>query len=249
MTAIIETSLKPSDNCLLYYLDETGHENFADPNYSLFGIGGCAALTESCYRLVDVPWREMKVKMFGSPDIPLHASSTLRTATEAQREAIIRFFKDNLFSRFASVIRFDSPIPHNYPPYQVVAGVTYNRMGELAIPYTIDSLALIFESTQRGNHLAESYFGAFEVKHEKHGDLPTEKYFMDKSVGEPGLEIADFIINAAGRHVRHFMRTGQREPNEMFKAIFHSVPRPLVQYMEIESAEASTVPATLSTIQ
>jgi hypothetical protein len=31
-------------HCLMFFADETGHEDFADPNYRVFGIGGCAVL-------------------------------------------------------------------------------------------------------------------------------------------------------------------------------------------------------------
>jgi hypothetical protein len=31
-------------HCLMFFAYETGHEDFADPNYRVFGIGGCAVL-------------------------------------------------------------------------------------------------------------------------------------------------------------------------------------------------------------
>lgn len=234
--------LNPSGLCLLHFLDETGHEQFADPQYPIFGIGGCAALAESSHRLVDVPWRQMKQKFFGSETFPLHASSTLATATAEQRQGIVTFFRENLFSRFAAVIQFDSPIPHEFPPYQIVAGTIYNRIGEIANPYPLDSLALIFEASDRGNKLAQRYFGSFRAEREGHGNLPIHRCFMKKNTQEPCLEIADFIINTAGRHVRHKMKTGLHEPNDLFTAIFQSVPKPLVSYISITSAQATPPP-------
>lgn len=230
-------TLKPSNLCLLIYLDETGHEQFSDPHYPIFGIGGCAVLTESCHRLLEIPWRQMKKSVFGDSDTPLHASSTLRSATAEQRGGIAEFFRDMLFSRFAAVIRFDSPIPHIYPPYQIVAGTVLKRLEQLAMPYPFDSMALIFEASERGNILAQRYFGPLCCKRGNAGALPVHCGFMEKQIGEPGLEIADFVINTAGRHVRHFLKTGIHEANDLFDAIFQSVPKPLVSYIEITSAQ------------
>jgi hypothetical protein len=142
-----------------------------------------------------------------------------------------------LFSRFAAVIRFDSPIPHIFPPYQIVAGGVYNRISQLAMPYPLDSLALIFEASDRGDLLAQRYFGSLRCKREDGSFLPIHHGIMGKHIGEPGLEIADFIVNTAGRHVRHFLKTGTHEANDLFDAIFQSVPKSLVSYLEITSAE------------
>jgi hypothetical protein len=114
--------LKPSDLCLLVYIDETGHELFADEKYPVFGMGGCAILSQTCHRLLDDPWRRMKKGAFGIEDRPLHASEILRSATPEQREELLRFFYNALFSRFAVVIRKDSSIPSDMIPYQIIAG-------------------------------------------------------------------------------------------------------------------------------
>ena len=47
----------PSNHCLLFYFDETGHEDFDDHNYPVFGLGGCAQLAGLCHRHIDEPWR------------------------------------------------------------------------------------------------------------------------------------------------------------------------------------------------
>lgn len=230
------SELSPSNLCLLYYLDETGHEEFADPRYPIFGIAGCAVLAGTCFRLVDEPWREMKQEFFGSRDTPLHANRTLASATPEQRQAIEIFFRETLFSRFATIVRFDAPIPAAYPPYQIVAGTTLKRIEEIAMPYPLDSMALIFEESERGDKLVRQYFGSIRAENDAIKPLPVHRCFMSKAAGEPGLEIADFIANTAGRHVRHALRVGTHDPSSLFKAIFHCVPKPLVSYIEITAA-------------
>jgi hypothetical protein len=59
----------------------------------------------------------------------------------------------------------------------------------------------------------------------------------NEQFGEPGLEISDFVINTAGRHMRHFLKAGTREANDFFDARFQRVPKPLVGYTEITSAQ------------
>jgi hypothetical protein len=36
--------LQVDENCLMFFVDETGHEEFADPEFPVYGICGCALL-------------------------------------------------------------------------------------------------------------------------------------------------------------------------------------------------------------
>jgi hypothetical protein len=54
---------------------------------------------------------------------------------------------------------------------------------------------------------------------------------------DAGLEVADFIVNTAGRHVRHAIMTGEREPNDFFNVTFRNVPQLLTHFVEITAAE------------
>ena len=65
-------TIKP--DTLLLFIDETGHEQLTDPNYPIFGMGGCAVMGNSYEHIIREPWRELKAQHFGGPDVPLHAS-------------------------------------------------------------------------------------------------------------------------------------------------------------------------------
>jgi hypothetical protein len=69
----VAARLQVGPNCLLFFIDETGHETFADKNYPVFGLGGCAINSSSVAAVIAEPWRAMKAAHFGGEDVPLHA--------------------------------------------------------------------------------------------------------------------------------------------------------------------------------
>jgi hypothetical protein len=48
----VAARLQVGSNCLLFFIDETGHETFADKNYPVFGLGGCAIRLTAHRRLL-----------------------------------------------------------------------------------------------------------------------------------------------------------------------------------------------------
>jgi hypothetical protein len=60
-----------------------------------------------------------------------------------------------------------------------------------------DSVALIFESSERADPILQSEFGSF-VARQRDAQLPVEYCIMPKVAKEPALEVADFIANAVG---------------------------------------------------
>jgi len=66
---------------------------FADKNYPVFGLGGCAINSSSAAAVIAEPWRAMKVAHFGGEDVPLHANE-LRNPTTEQLDALSKFFRE-----------------------------------------------------------------------------------------------------------------------------------------------------------
>jgi hypothetical protein len=57
--------LKVHPGSLMAFVDDTGHEEFADPNCPVFGFGGCAVPAFVARDVLERPWREMKERHFG----------------------------------------------------------------------------------------------------------------------------------------------------------------------------------------
>jgi hypothetical protein len=96
--------LQVGPNCLLFFIDETGHDTFADKNYPVFGLGGCAINSSSAAAAIAEPWRAMKAAHFGGEDVPLHANE-LRNPTTEQLDALSKFFREQQFARLGCPIQ------------------------------------------------------------------------------------------------------------------------------------------------
>src|SRR5688572_11177767 len=97
--------LNAEPGSILVFLDETGHEQFADSKHPVFGLGGCLFPANYSDVIVDGPWKDLKLAHF--PDIaakPFHAAE-IQSVSSQQAEALGAFFKQNPLRRFACVIR------------------------------------------------------------------------------------------------------------------------------------------------
>jgi hypothetical protein len=100
-----------------------------------------------------------------------------------------------------------------------------------------NTVAVIFESSDRGDPLAKRHFGELTLQQGYHIP-PTEHRFMPKSAHEPGLEIAHFIANAAGGQARHRHR-GKQGFAKNYEAVFHQFPPPFSQFSYIAEVGGS----------
>jgi hypothetical protein len=92
------------DRCLAVFIDDTGHE--ALPlQHPVYGLAGCAAMARDLYRVIVLPWKEVRRQVNGSPDIPLHANEFARTANQDDMEAVAGFFRTQPFFRLGAIIR------------------------------------------------------------------------------------------------------------------------------------------------
>ena len=231
-----ESTFSPPPHCLLFFIDETGHEEFKDPRYPIFGMGGCAQLSGLCHRHIDVPWKEMRARHFQEKsDGPLHAAE-LRSPTSDQMTALGKFFREGMFSRLAVVARVDTTKPDTMSMIEAVAITLLNQATRIAAQYLFDSIGFIFEVSDRTEAAVGRAFTRFGFKDEF--DKPIRIYwnFLPKAAQEPGLEVADFVVQAAGGQVRH-KYSGLEGFRRDFSAVFQGLPPNMIQFLEIESLE------------
>ncbi len=208
--------------CLMLFVDETGHEDLADPNYPVFGLGGCAMVAGGVTKVIRQPWREMKARHFGGAETRLHAAG-MRNVSQDQMDAVGEFFRNQRFGRFAVVMTRKTQFVTAVRPYQVMPGAIRIRWLEIAQQASVvpTEMAIIHEASKRGDKLVERYFGETEF-HVDGRKLPVHHAFMPKSLQEE-LEVADFIVHAAGRQSHSWANGGTRFRRD-FQAVFHSYP-------------------------
>ena len=229
--------------CLAVFADDTGHEALV-PGHSIYGLGGCAVMENDLERLIREPWRELRNRIKGSPDEPLHASDFARGARMEDILAIAAFFRDQPFARIGSILSIQSALVPELGPVPTIAKTLQKRIVEIAQRTAFTELKIIFEHSDRANPLIQAAFNDFSLE-ENGRPIPVECYFMPKSANEPALEVADFIMHAVGRQARHNLKQhGGFVPD--FEAVFQSVDQDLVSFIEINTVTKND-PAPAST--
>ena len=217
---------------LVVFADDTGHEALI-PGHPVYGLGGCAAMDIDLDRIIRQPWREVRRKVTGSPNTPLHANAFAGFATPENVRTVAEFFHAQPFARLGAIISFKTALANELGPVPTIAKVLQQRIRQIAARTGFKSLAVIFESSQRADRLIEAAFQDFGLE-EGGKPLPVECYFMRKNIGEPALEVADFVMHAIGRQARqNLTKRGDFTPD--FCAVFHSIDQKLTSFMEVES--------------
>jgi hypothetical protein len=220
--------------CLMFFIDETGHESFADPQYPVFGLGGCAIISSSEDALIAQPWRAMKAAHFGGENVPLHASALRNPPpTPKQLQALSKFFRQQQFARFAVTMSKSVVLPPGITPFDCAARSLANRFQDLLrrVSPELNELALLHEASNRCDQLVEKYLGG-TVAQINGKSVAVHKGLVKKSHGLPGLEVADFIMHAAGRRALQLHRDPTAQPQKDFLAVFNSNPL-LCSYIHI----------------
>jgi hypothetical protein len=232
-----EINLILPERCLAVFVDDTGHEVLL-PDQKVYGLGGCAVLAPALDPIIRLPWREVRRRVTGSPDTPLHASEFDRrdVSNEVRAEnirAVVDFFQTQPFARFGAIISTATTLADELGPVPTIAKVLQARIAEIARWTPFDSLAVIFESSQRADRLIENAFQGFTIE-EGSKPIPVKCYFMRKEHAEPALEVADFVMHAVGRQARqNLKKRGDFTPD--FCVVFHAVDRKLTSFMEVGS--------------
>ena len=177
----------------------------------------------------------MKDRFFGGAGVSLHASE-LQNPTGAQLAALGEYFKTYHFGRLAALLSITTTLDNRLVPYQVAARAILERVARLAGRFGCQGVVLVFEESQRADHLAFQHFDRHNL-HDLADPVPRSleflKFRMPKSAGEPLLEVADFVINAAGGQVRSHLKGHEWGARRDFQTVFRSVPPELAEFIDM----------------
>jgi hypothetical protein len=220
-------------DCLACFVDDTGHERLK--GQPLYGLGGCAVLGRDYERVLVEPWSWRRAATTGNFNSPLHGAEFGLHATPANVAAMGRFFARQPFFRFAAVSTVNTEYLRDHEPMSCLLSALKARIANIFSRTTANSVALIFESSNRADGLLKKYFGALEL--ERDGQrIPVEHCLMSKNAASHGLEVADFVMHAVGRAVRQWLARSQDCPRD-FDAVFRRCDPRLVSFMLVDRFE------------
>jgi hypothetical protein len=224
---IFTEDLTPLADDLLFFTDDTGHETFAG-SQGFYGFGGCALLGAG-YAHLKSRWMEVRRAINGDPAAPLHASEMPRKS--ANFAVLAEFFLDRSFARIAATTTKAIELPPLMHPCVPVLGQLRKDMAVVAGMLQCKRVWMIMESSQRADPIIKSCFSQLMPMNNSRA-LSVQKCLMPKSSNEPGLEVADFIVSAAGSQVRRRLR-GQSGHASDFKEVFCRIPIVGCWYREV----------------
>ena len=226
---MISEEIKPEADDLLVFIDDTGHETFAG-NQGFYGLGGCLT-TGLAYEHLKAKWREVRRGITGDPDAPLHGSDITGDPKPESFAALRTFFKDTSFVRIAVTTSKQVGLPRHMHPCVPVMGQIQQEIDTVASLLPCNRVWIILESSQRADPVVIQCFHQLTSLASQPA-VQIEHCFMAKSVNEPGLEIADFIVSAAGSQIQRRVR-GKDGFAPDFNDVFGSLPSVGCRYREL----------------
>ena len=227
MKPLFEEELKPEADDLLVFIDDTGHETFAG-DQGFYGLGGCIVLGAG-YPHLKERWGAVREAINGDPNLPLHGSKMER---KKENFAILsEFFLDPSFVRIAATTTRAVSLPPGMDPCVPVMGQLQKEIAVVAAALPCKCVWIIVESSDRADAILQASFSRLTPLNNPLS-LPVVKSLMPKSSNEPGLEVADFIVGAAGSEVQHRLR-GKTGHALDFESVFCRLPAYGCRYREI----------------
>lgn len=230
-----------AEDSFLLFVDETGEESLKDPNYPIFGLGGCGLPAKFYYNNIVRPWTYLKDQEFGGKNNPLHATNlTKNIPSKKQLDILNKFFSTYTFTRIATVLSDKTVFETDVDIYHLIVGSFIKRLlkGLSHTEYN-GSVTMVMEESNRTDNLAKDFFERYSLQRTtsegKTTPIEFNKFRMSKLEMEPGLEVADFIIHTAGTSVRDRLtgkRTKEKERPD-FGNIFINTDSRLTDFLEI----------------
>ena len=235
-----------ADDDLVVFIDETGHESLPS-GAPIFGVGGIIVYGADYQSCVEQPWLELRTQIGLSPDRPLHAATDFRVY-EKHLNQLGRFFETGTFVRHAAMVTSSTASTHSPFITASCAGLARNvgrTLARVVRNSPVNRIVYVVEHSERLHSTYQSLMGpggpTLEAANGNRITFRQEWVAIRKASCNPGLEVADFALHAAYGHVRARMQNPESPFRKDFDAVFRSVHRDHVEYMEINNAVA--VPA------
>ncbi len=218
------------ESTLFVAIDDTGHEEFKDPNYQVFGIGGCAFLIKDYQRLVEGPWNQLCKDYFPEVQRPMHVTS-LGKLSDKQIEILNCFFSKFEFFRLAVTASINTNKEVDNDFIDIVGACLLQRIAEVAQWVEFDRVFVLFEESERiQNRVMASLAEKQIVRGTK--KMEVELGVMSKAACFPPLEVADFIVHTAGTQTQSRI-AGKSVNRKDFEQIFRSIDKRLISFLDI----------------
>ena len=120
---------------LVVFIDETGIEDYSDPNNRTFGRGGCAVLGADYKRYIKKPWRKLKREKLGGAAKPFHAAEFEQLPPRKAQITGINRFLERRFWRFAVMSDARTELPPGIDGHKAVSLVTVQFVTRLVSTY------------------------------------------------------------------------------------------------------------------
>jgi hypothetical protein len=233
----------PADT-LVFYVDDSGDESLGNAAHPIFAFGGVACVTKF-HAAIDTEWRTMKATTFPQVKGPLHAKTHLRERLpEIKRLSVLAAAGHSALARFGAIVTSSSRVPRD-KMMMTACGCLANRFAAIAEGMIARGywnppgriLAIFEHSARLAPHL-EAHFTDLAV-HVGEEKIPVEGCFLPKSVANPFLEMADFVVSTVGRNVKFQLANGRESCTPNFDTLFRRFGPPLADYIEVEELVAS----------
>ncbi len=228
---------------LLVFIDETGHESLP-ADAPIFGVGGIIVYGADYEACVAEPWRALKARIGLAADHPLHAATDFSVYRD-HLDLLQLFFETGVFVRHAAMVTTSTTSTHSPFVTATCAGLARNvgrTLARVVRNSPVARVVYVVEHSERLHSTYQSLVGpsgpTLEARDGQRLTFPHHWAAMRKSSCTPGLEVSDFVLHAAYGHVRARMKQPDGPYRKDFQAVFRSVHREHVEYMEINNAEA-----------
>jgi len=186
-------------NDLVIAIDETGHEEFKDSKYPLFGLSACLFLGKEFHNEINQPWNNLKKIAGISENDVLHASEVDLKNIDLIN-GIDNFFKNGSFGRIAVGCSKNTNFLIDITPVDLCVKVLFDNIRKAYNIYQPNNIFILIESSNRLNKTYEKDFMRNNLIVNRKG-IKTIIGTIDKSSAFPPIEIADFICQAHGNQI------------------------------------------------